>query len=47
MLVNVHEKFGVTPIMGVTDIVPTALYLLAAPSTPESARTEVPDGKSF
>lgn len=37
---NVHEKFGDTLIMSVNDIQPTVLYLLAAPSTPESARQE-------
>lgn len=36
---NVHEKFGKSGI--IPDLNPTALYALAAPSTPEPVRTEV------
>lgn len=35
---NVFENFGSTALNAVTDIQPTILYLLSAPSTPESAR---------
>ena len=38
---NVHEQFGLTANLAVNDIKPSVLYLLSAPSTPESARTEV------
>lgn len=39
-LLNVFDKFGVTNNLLVTDIQPSVLYLLSAPSTPEPARQE-------
>lgn len=39
--IHVHEAFGNIPNFGKLDIVLTALYKLASPSTPDSAREEV------
>ena len=39
-LLNVNSQFGFRDIISLNDIKPTVLYLLSAPSTPESARTE-------
>lgn len=37
---NVYDEFGCTANLAVRDLQPSVLYLLAAPSTPESARQE-------
>ncbi len=39
-LLTVYDQFGVTPQSGVDYLPVAAMFLLAAPSTPESARTE-------
>ena len=38
---QVYEKFSSLPQFGVTDLIPSVLYELAAPSTPESAVVEI------
>ncbi len=40
-LMQVGSTFGDSKSVIITDLKPTALYMLAAPSTPESVRTEV------
>lgn len=39
-LLNVYDRFGVTAVTAVENLPAEIMFILAAPSTPESARTE-------